>query len=333
MHFINKAQETAKITLLLYSVLLLLPFSFYFIHTSFDTIQEDTKIAHQTIWTGSMVEYIALNHTNKETHNLIQNVDQALHSTASWVTQNNNSVLYIGTQTLMKDFSDADTCWKTYKEIVSTHDDGLIKEQSIKCWKVIDNLATVIEKMAYLKQNKIINIFYLNLILAMTLILLLIYVIRVYIQMQIKKHAIHDHETKLFNKKYFCSELKTSCARAERNNSPLSILSISIDDFEEGSKKYNKKTKEHVLNMLGELITHLTRTSDVACRYDENHFPVLLPDTPEENALILENRIREAFEKHDFSATPELNFKFATAHLHYKELPEAFITRIEQLLR
>ena len=148
-----------------------------------------------------------------------------------------------------------------------------------------------------------------------------------------KKHAIHDHDTKLFNKKYFCAELKTSCARAERTNSPLSMLSISIDDFGKESKKYDKKTREHILKMLGESITSLTRTSDVACRYDENHFSILLPDTPEENALILEGRIREAFKKHDFGITPELNFKFATTHLHYKELPETFLTRTEELLK
>ena len=142
----------------------------------------------------------------------------------------------------------------------------------------------------------------------MMLILLVIYLVRAYIHQQMKKHAIHDHETKLFNKKYFCAELKTSCARAERNDSPLSILSISIDDFGKGSKVYSKHTKDNILKMLGELITSLTRTSDVACRYDENHFSILLPDTPEENALILEGRIREAFEKHDFHATPNLNF-------------------------
>ena len=63
------------------------------------------------------------------------------------------------------------------------------------------------------------------------------------------------------------------------------------------------------------------------------HFSILLPDTSEENALILEKRVRETLEKHDFGAIPELNFKFATAHLHYKETPDAFIGRIETLLK
>ena len=216
---------------------------------------------------------------------------------------------------------------------VSEEIENAIKQHSLHCYDLVENLAIIIEKMVYLKQNKIINVFYLSLILVMIFALLMIYLVRAYIHQQMKKHTIHDHDTKLFNKKYFCAELKTSCARAARNNSPLSMLSISIDGFEKGSKRYDKKTKEHILNILGGLITSLTRTSDVACRYDENHFSILLPDTPEENALILEGRVRDAFEKHDFSVTPELNFKFATAHLNYKESSEVFLTRTEQLLK
>ena len=194
-------------------------------------------------------------------------------------------------------------------------------------------MAVIIEKMVYLKQKEIINVFYLSLTLTTIFALLMIYLMRVYIHQQMKKHAIHDHETKLFNKKYFCAELKTSCARAVRNDSPLSMLSISIDGFEKGSKRYDTKTREHILGMLGGLITSLTRTSDVACRYDENLFSILLPDTKEENALVLEGRICEAFKKHDFGVTPELYFKFATTHLNHKEEAETFLSRTEGLLK
>ena len=111
------------------------------------------------------------------------------------------------------------------------------------------------------------------------------------------------------------------------------MLSISIDDFGEESKHYSQKIQAYILKTFGGLITSLTRESDVACRYDENHFFILLPDTSEENALVLEKRIREALEKHDFGVVPELNFKFATAHLNYKEEAETFLSRTEGLLK
>jgi hypothetical protein len=49
--------------------------------------------------------------------------------------------------------------------------------------------------------------------------------------------------------------------------------------------------------------------------------------------LILERRVREVFEKHDFMATPELKFKFSTTHFNDEETPESFVTRTETLLK
>jgi diguanylate cyclase (GGDEF)-like protein len=326
----QKEWSSFRIKLILYLVVLILPVSFYFVYTSFQTMQTDTRIVHQSSWSAGAMGHLALKQNDQKT---VVRIDKALQEISSWVAQNNDSKLYIGSQTLSKDFSQINSCWTAYKESYLKHDNTAIRQHSLQCYELTDTMAIIIEKMVYLKQNKIINVFYLSLALAMIFALLMIYLVRTYIHKQMKKHAIHDHETKLFNKKYFCAELKTSCARSTRNNSPLSMLSISIDDFVKGSKRYDKKTREHLLNILGGLITSLTRTSDVACRYDENHFSILLPDTPEENALILEGRVREALEKHDFGVTPELNFKFATAHLNDKESSETFITRTEQLLK
>ncbi len=328
-----KEWSSFRITLLLYILVLILPLSFYFVYSSFKTIQTDTKTVHQTAWMGGTVEFLALNLKTQNAQQTMTLIDRTLQDISSWVTLNNDSKLYVGTESLSQDFARVNSCWDEYKKIHPTQDTLIINASSLQCWEYADQLATNVEKLVYLKQNKMINLFYFALTVAMILTLLIIYTVRTYIFIQMKKHAIHDHETKLFNKKYFLAELKTSCARAERNNSPLSILTISIDSFGKESKRYDKKTKEHTLNMLGELITSLTRTSDVACRYDENHFFILLPDTREENALILEERVRDAFEKHDFGITPELNFKFATAHLNYKESSEAFITRAEMLLK
>lgn len=326
----QKEWSSFRITLILYLVVLLLPLGFYFVYTSFQTMQKDTKVVHQSSWTAGAMARLALTENDHET---VIHIDKALQEISPWVAQNNDSNLYIGSQTLSKDFEQIDDCWTAYKESYMKHDTIAMGEQSLQCYEMTDTFATVIEKMVYLKQNKIINVFYMSLALAMIFALLMIYLVRAYIGQQMKKHAIHDHETKLFNKKYFSAELKTSCARATRNNAPLSLLSISIEDFGEESKHYSQKIQTYILKTFGGLITSLTRESDIACRYDENHFSILLPDTSEEHAVILEKRIREALEKHDFGVIPELNFRFATAHLNYKETPEAFIQRIEKLLK
>ncbi len=327
----QKEWSSFRITLLLYILVLILPLSFYLVYASFKTIQNDTTIVSQSSQIGGSIAYLSLDPENKNIQQVLTRTDNNLQHISAWVNQNDTSDLYIGAESLSADFSQVAKCWESYK--LSAHDGDMIQKHALECREKANTLAIVIEKMVYLKQNKMINLFYFALAVAMLLTLLIIYMVRLYIHQQMKKHAIYDHETKLFNKTYFCAELQTSCARAVRNNAPLSLLIISIDDFGKESKQYSQKLQAYILKIFGGLITSVIRESDVACRYDENHISILLPDTSEENAFILEKRVRETLEKHDFGVIPELNFKFATAHLNYKESAEAFRTRTEGLLK
>ena len=156
--------------------------------------------------------------------------------------------------------------------------------------------------------------------------------IRIYIHKQMKKHAIHDHETKLFNKKYFLAELKSTCAGSVRHNYPLSMLLVTIDDFEKENKKYDKKTKIQTLERFGALITSLVRISDIPCRYDENNFCILLAFTEKENASIPEDHIRQALQKDDWMIDKKIAFNVKVTEFDKKETEEAFITRTLDLL-
>jgi len=207
-------------------------------------------------------------------------------------------------------------CWSNFKT------DG-----NVQCYDVSNNLAIVVEKMVYLKQKKIINVFYISLALGMILTLLTIYLIRTYIHIQMKKHAIHDHETTLFNKKYFLAEFKSSCARAVRHEYPLSILQVEIEGFEKGGAHYDKNTKLHTLKAFGTLMHSLVRDGDLPSRYDENHFLILLPHTNKENALLFEKRIRQALMQDDCIISEKIKLNFDITEFDKEESGEGFIQR------
>lgn len=327
-----KEWSSFRITLLLYILVLILPLSFYFVYSSFKTIQNDTKIVHQTGWTGGAIEYLALNPERQNSQRMITDIDNTLQDISQWVIQNDKSNLYIGTASLSQDFAQVNTCWSDYKQILSQQDTVAIKERSLQCWEKTDSLAIIVEKMVYLKQNKMINLFYFALAIAMLLTLLVIYMVRIYIHKQMIKHAIHDHETKLFNKKYFLTELKSTCARSVRHNYPLSILHISIDNFKNENKTYNQRTKKLTLKIFGTLLTSLVRTSDIVCRYNENHFFILLPFTEKENASILEDHVRQALQKDDWMRAKKITFNFTVTEFDKKETEEVFIKRTLDLL-
>ena len=136
---------------------------------------------------------------------------------------------------------------------------------------------------------------------------------------------MHDHETHLFNKKYFLSELHSTFDRSARHENPLSLISVTLNGFTD--KTYDKKSKRTLMQELGELFTSVTRNSDIACRYDEDHIVVLLPLTDKAHALILENRLKEALENHDFKVSPKMDFDLVTTEAALDETEEAFIAR------
>ena len=296
----QKEWSSFRITLLLYLVVLILPFSFYFVYSSFKTMQEDTSIVRQSSWLAGTIDQ----NINKN------DVNTALQNISLWADRNSDTKLYIGAQSLKKDLSAVTSC---------------LSAQSSQCYVLADTMALNIEKMVYLKQKKIINVFYISLALAMIFALLMIYLVRVYIHKQMKKHSMHDHETHLFNKKYFLSELHSTFDRSVRHENPLSLISVTLGEFTD--KTYDKKAKKNLMKELGELFTSVTRNSDIACRYNENHIVVLLPLTDKAHALILEERLKEALHNHDFKVTPELHFDLVTTEAGRDETEDAFIER------
>jgi len=326
-----KHQEwsTFRITTLLYAIIFIIPFLFYFIHASFDDIQQDSKIVKEVGWAEGVMDTLLSLENQKPDPHTVARIDHVFQEVGIWVNNNQNSKFYIGGSSLQKDFADAHHCWTSYKDDLQKHQ----AEQHLKkgCSHTLKTLSLIITNMIYLKEKDLVNMFYWYLAIAMLLAILMIYFVRAYIHQQLKKHAIHDHETKLYNKKYLMAELRSTCARAERYDYPLTLLSIAVEGLENGT--YEEKEKAHLLEQLGGILISMTRTSDVACRYDENHLVVMLPFTEEKNAKILQDRIETQLETHDFMLSSKPNFRLSLIGFSHGESPEACIERADNFLK
>ncbi len=329
----QKEWSSYRITLLLYLIVFILPFSTFFTHQAFDTMRNDTKVVRQVSWIEGAVQHTAVIPSSVDNSAIIEDINDAFKDISKWVEYNGDSDLYIGWRSIADDYTDGLSCWTAYKQLlIHKKERSAIQQKSLVCWKNIENLAVIIEKMVYLKQKNIVYILYVSSAVTILLALLLIYFVRVYIHTQIQKNAIYDTSTALFNKRYFLTSLTNTMARSRRYKYPLSMIFISIDNFDANDGSYDKKTREHVLKAFGGLIISFTRESDIACRFEENVFAIILPDTEHENSRILEERIDQGLAKHDFAVTPKLEFKSATAGFDYEETQEAFIERTKSLL-
>jgi len=326
----KKEYSAFKTTILLYIIVLILPFGFYYVNTSFQTIQRDTKIVHYSSWLGNAISRLVINDSRIDTKQTIQQIDTAMEEISQWVSDNKHTSLYIGATSIEKDFLNVKNCWEACKQSYSTQQYKKLQEQVIDNITLLDTFSVNIEKMVYLKEDKMINVFYITFMLIMILMLISIYSIRLFIEHQLKKQAIHDHDTQLFNKKYFMAELTSSCARATRYNYPLSIFSLAITNLKD--EVFNQKDQLKILGEIGTIIGSHIRASDVAARYDNNHIIIMLPFTEVENVKILEDRIEEALVSHHFHVTPKPEFVFSTVFFKEGDSPEACVEKAQALL-
>jgi diguanylate cyclase (GGDEF)-like protein len=68
---------------------------------------------------------------------------------------------------------------------------------------------------------------------------------------------------------------------------------VDLDHFKKVNDTMGHLAGDYVLKETAELLKKSLRKSDVAARYGGEEFAVLLPETPQEGAFILAERIRE----------------------------------------
>ena len=112
--------------------------------------------------------------------------------------------------------------------------------------------------------------------------------------------SITDGLTNLYNSRHFYDRLNEEMTRGLRYQRPLSLLLIDIDDFKRHNDEYGHVAGDRVLRRLGRLVLSILRENDSAYRYGGEEFTIVLPETGEEQAVAVAERVRERFEKELF---------------------------------
>ena len=113
--------------------------------------------------------------------------------------------------------------------------------------------------------------------------------------------ALTDPLTTLYNKNYFFNFLEKELQRVKRNKIPLSLMMIDIDDFKSINEKYCHTVSDIILKDIGILITKSIREVDIAARYSEDVFTIILPYTDETGASIVSERLRSMIASHNYA--------------------------------
>ena len=108
----------------------------------------------------------------------------------------------------------------------------------------------------------------------------------------VERQAVTDALTGLANRRQFYEVLGREYERSQRFGTPLSLILLDIDDFKNINDTRGHLAGDAVLHGVAATLAELIREIDMAARYGGEEFAILLPQTAQEGAAQLAERLR-----------------------------------------
>ena len=102
-----------------------------------------------------------------------------------------------------------------------------------------------------------------------------------------------DPLTGLFNRRAFERKIAEEYERAKRYTHAVSVLLLDIDNFKNINDTYGHHGGDMALVKISAILRERTRRSDFPARYGGEEFVLILPETDQESALQVANKIHE----------------------------------------
>ena len=118
-------------------------------------------------------------------------------------------------------------------------------------------------------------------------------------ELEILRGLVHvDHLTGTLNRCGLDPTFAREAARADRNNSPLGVALLDIDDFKLINDRHGHQVGDAALVHLAEIIRKTIRPSDTVVRFGGEEFLFLLPDSGAEQAASALMRLQHELDRH-----------------------------------
>ncbi len=114
---------------------------------------------------------------------------------------------------------------------------------------------------------------------------------------KLKKMAMKDGMTGLFNRQCLNELLQKEWSRSSRHGYPLSLVMIDVDNFKSVNDTYGHQCGDDVLKKIAALLTKASRTNDLVARYGGDEFAIILPQTKLNDACMVSERYRSMVQK------------------------------------
>lgn len=157
------------------------------------------------------------------------------------------------------------------------------------------------------------------------------------LQETLRTQSLRDPLTGLFNRRYLEASLEREVQRAQRQQHPLSVLMLDLDNFKRFNDHFGHEAGDALLASFGSLLQSLVRSEDVACRYGGEEFTILMHETDSAQALARAEQICAATRAMDVQhrrqqlGTISVSIGIATLPIH-GDTPEDLLRKADLAL-
>ena len=114
--------------------------------------------------------------------------------------------------------------------------------------------------------------------------------------------AITDGLTGVYTRRYFIERFEEEIKRSMARKSGLAFLMIDADHFKMINDQHGHLAGDQVLKEIANIIQENVRAIDIVGRFGGEEFCVVLPDTDQEGARVVAERIRKSTERRQIRA-------------------------------
>jgi len=139
---------------------------------------------------------------------------------------------------------------------------------------------------------------------------------------ELKNLALLDSHTGLYNYHYYSGVIESEFARAQRQDSRLSLIMMDIDYFKSINDVYGHQFGDLILKQFAEVLKKTVRLYDTVIRFGGEEFIIVAPGTGNEEVTKLAKRILSAVESFPFGDdTHKVKIKVSAASGSYPDDP------------
>jgi len=123
---------------------------------------------------------------------------------------------------------------------------------------------------------------------------------------KLRKLAVTDGLTGLFNYRAFRRQLHSEISRSKRFDLPVSLLMMDIDHFKNYNDRFGHPNGDRVLKRFARILRENVREVDCLARYGGEEFALILPGTDKKSAKTAAEKLRRLVERSPFPYAEKL---------------------------